>query len=85
MPRTKLGEKYSKQATPPIDPAWGVVLVRKMAMGLTLKQLAEKSGVSYESLRQYWNRPPITWNPRNRDKILNTLGLKAEITITERE
>jgi hypothetical protein len=52
---------------------------------LTLKELAEKSGVSYESLRQYWNRPPITWNPRNRDKILNVLGLKAEMTISERK
>lgn len=84
MPKTRIGERF-KKAPPPIDPGWGMILVRKTAMGLSLKELADKSGVGYESLRRYWNNPPITWSQKNREKILNTLGLDAELVIKERE
>lgn len=84
MPKTRIGERF-KKAPPPIDHGWGMILVRKTAMGLSLKELADKSGVGYESLRRYWNNPPITWSQKNREKILNTLGLDAELIIKERE
>lgn len=82
MPRTRIGERF-KKTPPPIDEGWGAVLVRKEQMGLSLKQIAEKSGVSYDTLRHIWGTPPITWNHRTRTAILELLGLKAELKITD--
>ena len=82
MPKTKIAQKYS--APPPIDEGWGAVLVRKEQMGISLKDLAEKSGVSYDTLRHIWGTPPITWNARTRDAILKSLGLEAKLVINER-
>lgn len=54
-------------------------------MGLTLKQIAEKAGVSYDTLRHIWGTPPIMWNARNREAVLKTLGLEAKLVIEERK
>lgn len=84
MPKVKLS-RYAKSKTPPIDDGWGAILVRKEQMGLSLKDIADYAGISYGSLRHFWGKPPIMWNPRQREKVLNTLGLRAELRITERE
>ena len=83
MPRTLLGEKY-KRDQPPIDEAWGAMLVRKEQMGLSLKDIADKTGLNYGRLRRFWVYPPIEWNYDDRERILKLFGLECKLVITEK-
>lgn len=83
MPKTKLGEKYSKPTYPPIDQALGMVLARKAAMNLDLKTLADMSGLSYSHVRSVWGKSPAEWTQETRDKILPALGLKARLIVED--
>ena len=84
MPRVKLGNELAPKA-PPIDGGWGAILVRKEQLGVSLKDIADGAGVNYGSLRHFWGKPPIMWKHETRSKILEFLGLEAELRIKERE
>lgn len=84
MPRTKLGDKYSKPKIPPVDLAWGAVLARQRQLDLDLKQLADRAGLSYEYTRKVFSMgSPAVWPPESRDKILAALGLQARLVIED--
>ena len=85
MPRTKLGDMYSKPKAPPLDDAWGRVLVRQKMLGMDLKTLAEKAGYHYDTVRHVFQKSPINWPPEMRDAILGALQLKAELVIRDAE
>lgn len=85
----KKGKKMPKlrakpRETPPVDEAWGTMLARKAQMGLSIKELADATGVSYNNLRHYWNTPPIEWPYGTLRVVLKHLGLEAELVIRER-
>lgn len=82
MPRTKLGDLYSRPA--PLDPAVGMILARKQQSGKSLKALAAETGCGYDRLRHFWNKPPLEWPAKEREAILKALGLKQELVISER-
>lgn len=82
MPRTLLGEKY-KREQPPVDNGWGAILVRKEQMGLSLKDIADQTGLNYGRLRRFWGLPPIEWNYDDLVRILDLMGLEAKLEITE--
>ncbi len=82
MPRTKLGEKYKKTA-PPLDEAWGLVLCRMKQLGMDQKELAEKTGLGYDTIRHTINTPPLSWSPAAREKILAALSLEAKLVIRD--
>lgn len=83
MPRTLMGERF-KRDQPPIDEAWGAMLVRKEQMGLSLKDIAEKTGLNYGRLRRFWPCPPIEWNYDDRQRVLDLFGLECHLVITEK-
>ena len=83
MPRTNL-DKYAPKA-PPLDPAWGSVLVRQRQLGMDMKAIAETTGYHYDTIRAAFAQPPIEWSPAMRDAILTALGLKARLVIEEAE
>lgn len=82
MPRTKLGDLYSRPA--PIDPARGAILCRQAQSGKSLKDLAMEIDCGYDRLRHFWRKPPLEWPPKEREAVLKALGLKQELVITER-
>lgn len=84
MPKTKL-DKFSKPKAPPIDEAWGAVLCRKEQMGLSLKAIAERSGINYDYVRHLWMKPPHSWPQETKAKILDTLGLKEIVVIVNKD
>lgn len=78
--------KSYKPKPPPLDMAWGAVLARKEQLGLDLKQLAERTGLSYDYTRKVFSMgSPAVWPPDTRDKILAALGLKARLVIEDAE
>ena len=84
MPKVNLS-RCAKRKAPPIDDGWGAILVRKEQLGVSLKDIADGAGVNYGSLRHFWGKPPIMWKHETRSKILEFLGLEAELRIKERE
>ena len=85
MPRTRLGDRYSQPKAPPLDAAWGAVLCRLKQMNMDLRQLADASGLAYDTVRHTWSKPPIEWAPNTREQILKALKLQAQLVITEEE
>lgn len=84
MPRTKLGEKYAKPKMPPVDLAWGAVLARKEQLGLDLKEISRRAGLSYDYTRKVFSMgSPAVWPPDTRDKILEALGLRARLIVED--
>lgn len=84
MPRTRLGDRFAPKA-PPLDPAWGAVLCRLKQLDMDLRQLADASGLSYDTVRHTWTKPPIEWPPNQREQILRALKLQAKLVIEEVE
>ena len=82
MPKTKL-EKYAKPKAPPLDLAYGAVLVRMRQMDITMQELAEKTNHHYDSIRVVMNKPPIQWSYQMREDILGALGLKCRLVIED--
>lgn len=82
MPRTKLGDRYSRPA--PIDQARGAILCRQAQTGKSLKDLAAETGCGYDRLRHFWNKPPLEWPAKEREAILKALNLKQELVISDR-
>ncbi len=72
-----------KPKRPPVDPAQGAILSRKVQMDLSLKDIAEGTGINYGRLRRFWNSPPIEWNHDDLLRVCAFLGLKAELTVKE--
>lgn len=81
MPRTKLGDKYSKPKAAPIDWLKAAILERMDALGYTLKRLAEESGIEYESLRWLMRKPPMDWKRPQRDAVCKVLGIELLVTV----
>jgi hypothetical protein len=52
-------------------------------MDLSLKEIAEGTGINYGRLRRFWNSPPIEWNHDDLLRVCAFLGLKAELTVKE--
>jgi hypothetical protein len=85
MPKTRL-DRYAKPKMPPVDLAWGAVLARKEQLGLDLKELAQRAGLSYDYTRKVFSMgSPAVWPPDTRDKILEALGLRARLVIEDAE
>lgn len=83
MPKTRL-ERLGKPKMPPVDLAWGAVLARKEQLGLDLKDLAQRAGLSYDYTRKVFSMgSPAVWPPDTRDKILEALGLRARLVIED--
>ena len=82
MPKTRL-DRYSKPKAPPLDTAWGAVLVRQRQMDLSLRDVAERAGLSYSYVRTVWGTSPTEWPRETRDKLLAALGLKARLVIED--
>ena len=74
-----------KPKAPPLDPAWGAVLVRMRQLDLDMKTLAELTGYHYDTIRHAMMDPPDLWPPNVRDAILGALKLKAHLVIEEAE
>ena len=76
MPRTKLGEKFSKRP-PRIDWLWAAILERKMAYKCDLKTLSSDIGVSYNTMRKVITKPTREWPPA----ILESVCKKFDIQL----
>ena len=81
MPKTKLS-RYAEDV-PALDHAWGSVLSRMQAMGLSIKELSERTGYHYDTVRKTMTKPPIDWPPEQREQILNVLKLRAKMVIED--
>lgn len=84
MPKTRL-DKYAKPKAPPLDTAWGAVLVRMKQMDITMQDLAEITNHHYDSVRSAMVKPPIEWSYPMRQDILKALHLKARLVIEDAE
>lgn len=80
MPKTKLGEKFSRQ-DPPIDWLHAAILERKCVLGYDLKRMSEIAGVTYDTMRRYIRQSPWTWDADARAAILREFGLKAQVSV----
>lgn len=58
---------------------------RKTQMGLSLKDIADGTGLNYGRLRRFWNYPPIMWNYDDLARVLAFLGLTAVLVVKEEE
>lgn len=77
MPKTKLAEKYSALKAPPIDWLWAAVLERRAQLGMSTKDLADRVGIRYDTLRYYVKKSPWDWPRHLREKVCSILGLKV--------
>jgi hypothetical protein len=55
-----------------------------MQSGKSLKDLAVEIDCGYDRLRHFWRKPPLEWPPKEREAVLEALGLKQELVISER-
>ena len=74
-----------KTKYPKLDPAHGALLSRKEQMGVSLKDIAEITGINYGRLRRIWAHPPIEWNYDDLERVLQFMGLEAQLVIKEKE
>lgn len=74
-----------KLHTPPPDQAQGAIMSRKTQLGLSLKDIADGTGLNYGRLRRFWNYPPIMWNYDDLMRVLAFLGLTAVLVVKEEE
>ena len=80
MPKVKLAT-FSKRGAPPIDWLWAAMLERKMVYHYDLKQMAEITGVSYETMRRYIRMSPWEWGRKPREQMCRNLGIKLIETV----
>lgn len=83
MPRTRFDKPKPK--VPPVDLAWGAVMVRMKQMNITMQELAEITNHHYDTIRATMSKPPIEWSDPMRQDILAALGLKARLVIEDAE
>lgn len=74
----KINKKFSGKA-PPIDWLWAAILERQKMYGLSVIQLAEIGGVTYNLMREYINKSPWDWNREVRERVCDALGLKISV------
>lgn len=84
MPKTKLGEQYSRE-DPPIDWLHAAVLERMYVLGYDLKRMSEVAGVHYATMRRYIRQSPWTWDADARAAILREFGLKTQVSVVPDE
>ena len=77
MPRTKLGDKYSRPKEPEIDWLKAAMLERMDAKRLTMKELSEASGICYATMRVLMRKSPRDWNTQQRDRVCAVLGIQT--------
>ena len=80
MPKTRIGEKYSKKP-PPIDWLLAAILERKIAYGYDLKKLARVADVSYDYMRKIITRPTKEWPVGALTNVCRAFGIKMIPTV----
>lgn len=80
MPKVKLGRKEQ----PPIDWLWAVVLERRMALKVSLKDMAVLAGVSYGTMRNYATKSPWDWPRPMRESVCKEFGINISVNPTEK-
>lgn len=80
MPRTKLGESFSRKA-PPIDWLLAAILERKTVFHYDLKRMAEIADISYEYMRRLINQPTNTWPYGALSNICKEFGIALVPTV----
>lgn len=81
MPRTKLGDMYSKPKEPPIDWLKAAILERMDCKGYNLKKLSAACGIEYEALRWIMRKPPMDWKRPQREAVCKALGIEIMVTV----
>ena len=71
--------KVKKKEPPPIDWLWAVVLERKAASGMTLKEMADLAGVSYPTMRNYSLKSPWDWPRPMRERLCKSFGININV------
>lgn len=79
MPKLKVNYEVRRKA-PPIDWLWAAVLERKMVLGYNLKDMAEISGIAYETMRRYATKSPWDWPRPVRDRVCERFGIAVNYT-----
>ena len=73
----------NKEAPPPIDWLWAASLERRIQLGMSIKELSKRVGVSYGTMRNYAMHSPWAWPKRIRDKACKELGISVTETPTD--
>jgi len=71
-----------KVEPPPIDWLWAAMLERRLAYGLTLKEMAALAKVSYGTMRNYACKSPWDWPRPMRERTCKALGIELNVTPT---
>ena len=79
MPKVNL----NKDPLPPIDWLWAASLERRMQMGMSVKELAKRVGISYGTMRNYAMHSPWAMPKRTREAVCKELGITIVETPTE--
>ena len=78
----KKNRKYQTSAAPDIDWLYAAYLERSKVYGYDLKELARIGDIEYGTMRKYNNQSPWQWPKPVREKIMNYLGIRVNITPT---
>ena len=78
MPRTKLGDKYSKPKIPPPNYLSEMLKRYKKAQKISDDTLAQKLGTSRQTVSTRLNQEPDAWNVGDLRKYCGLLGVPFE-------
>lgn len=81
MPKVKLGRKETREQ-PPIDWLWAAVLERRMALKVSIKDMAEIANVSYGTMRNYAAKSPWDWPRQMRENVCSAFGINVSVSPT---
>lgn len=77
MPRVK---SLIKDDVPKVNWLWAIILERMKVKHYTVRELAERVGCSYGSMRHYINDDPWNWPREIRERVCEYLGVNIIVT-----